>query len=97
MRTTKTISPVRQGQPATLGTRAELMTPGKYLGWRQGLWQWLVGSPPVGRRHRAPPRLEHVRRTHHNQVQQAATEDCLELLTQEKQALRVVIYTALWW
>ncbi len=96
MYTTKTVAPISQDkeQPRTLETCVGLATPGRCRLRR--LWQWCAGGLPVGRRHRSPPRLKHVEDTHHKPVQQSASADCLDRLTQERPSLRIEIYTTLW-
>ncbi len=93
MHTTESNCPIRQkqGQPPTLGARAEMVTTGRCQGWRRRLWRWCTGCLPVGRRHRSPPRLGNGK-----QVQLPAATDCLDLLTQERPSLRIGIYTTLW-
>ena len=99
MNSTETDCPRRQkqGQTSILGARAGRVTPGRYLGWLRRLWQWYAGCLPVGRRHRAPPRLGNVWDAYHQQVQQSATADSLDRLAQERPSLRITIYTSLWW
>ena len=98
MNTTRTDAPIRQerGQTATWVARAGTVTPGRCLCWLRRLWQWCAGCLRVGRRHKSPPRLEHVWKAPHKQVQQSATADSLDRLTQERPALRIEIYTTLW-
>jgi len=99
MQTTKTVAPIAQekGQPSTLeaGVGLGLATPGRCLGWLRRLWQWCGACLPVGRRHRSPPRLEHMGDAHHKPMQQSTRADCLDRLTQERPSLRIAIYTAL--
>lgn len=98
MQTTKTVAPISQkkAQLPILEAYVGLATRGRCLCWLRRLWPGCAGCLPAGRRHRAPPRLEHVGDAHHKQVQQSASADCLDRLTQEKPSLRIAIYTNLW-
>lgn len=98
MKPTRSVAPVppEQGQPPTLGARRGLATPGRDLGCLQQLWQRCVGCLPVGRRHRAPPRLEDVGHALDKQAQPLTSVDCLDRLIQERPSLRMTIYTTLW-